>query len=72
VDKLSELIPEKYWKICYTFDRKEAKDHGERGNFMGTSLREKKVLIVNDIVTAGTAKREATDKIRKEGLWLVS
>jgi orotate phosphoribosyltransferase len=67
VDKLAELIPEKYSKICYTFDRKEAKDHGEGGNFMGASLREKKVLIVDDVVTPGTAKREATDKIRKEG-----
>jgi len=66
VDKLAELIPEKYWKICYTFDRKEAKDHGEGGNFMGASLRKNKVLIVDDVMTAGTAKREATDKIRKE------
>jgi len=67
VDKLAELYPEKYGKLCYTFDRKEAKDHGEGGNFVGAPLRGKKVLIVDDVVTAGTAKREAIDKIRKEG-----
>ena len=33
---------------------------------MGASLRKNKVLIVDDVMTAGTAKREATDKIRKE------
>jgi orotate phosphoribosyltransferase len=67
VDKLAELYPEKYGKLCYTFDRKEAKDHGEGGNFVGAPLRGKKVLVVDDVVTASTAKREAIEKIRKEG-----
>jgi len=66
-DKLADLEPEKYSKICYSFDRKEAKDHGEGGNIVGAPLKGKKVLIVDDVVTAGTAKREAIDKIRKEG-----
>lgn len=34
---------------------------------MGAPLKGKRVLIVDDVVTAGTAKREAIDKIRKEG-----
>lgn len=67
VDKLADLKPAKYEKLCYSFDRKEAKDHGEGGNIVGAPLKGKKVLIVDDVVTAGTAKREAIDKIRKEG-----
>jgi orotate phosphoribosyltransferase len=67
VDKLAELIPEKYGEICYTFDREETRDYGEGGNFVGTPLRGKKVLIVDYVVTAGTAKKEAIDKTHKEG-----
>ncbi len=65
--KLAELKPEKYVKICYSLDREEAKDHGEGGNFVGAPLKGKKVLIVDDVVTAGTAKGEAIDKIQKDG-----
>lgn len=67
VDKLADLEPEQFGKMCYSFDRKEAKDHGEGGNIVGAPLKGKKVLIVDDVVTDGTAKREAIDKIRKEG-----
>jgi orotate phosphoribosyltransferase len=67
VDKLADLQPEKYGKVCYSFDRKEAKDHGEGGNIVGAPLKGKRVLIVDDVVTDGTAKREAIEKIRKEG-----
>jgi orotate phosphoribosyltransferase len=66
-DKLAELQPETYGRICYSFDRKEAKDHGEGGNIVGAPLGGKRVLIVDDVITAGTAKREAIAKIRKEG-----
>ncbi|TAQ90263.1 hypothetical protein B7494_g1402 [Chlorociboria aeruginascens] len=66
-DKLADLQPEKYEKICYSFDRKEAKDHGEGGSIVGAPLKGKRVLIVDDVVTAGTAKRQAIQKIRKEG-----
>jgi len=67
VDKLAQLDEKTYGELCYSFDRKEAKDHGEGGNIVGAPLKGKRVLIVDDVVTAGTAKREAIDKIRKEG-----
>jgi orotate phosphoribosyltransferase len=44
----------------YAFNRKEAKKHGEGGNIVGAPL-EGKVLIVDDVITAGTAIREAAD-----------
>ncbi|KAH6635483.1 phosphoribosyltransferase-like protein [Chaetomium sp. MPI-SDFR-AT-0129] len=66
--RLGQLDPKTYGKTtCYSFDRKEAKDHGEGGNIVGAPLRGKRVLIVDDVITAGTAKREAIDKIQKEG-----
>ncbi len=46
----------------YAFNRKEAKDHGERGNIVGAALSGN-VLIVDDVITAGTAIREAVDII---------
>jgi len=65
--KLGEIEPSNLDTVSYSFDRKEAKDHGEGGNIVGAPLKGKKVLIVDDVITAGTAKREAIDKIRKEG-----
>lgn len=65
--KLGELASENLDTVSYSFDRKEAKDHGEGGNIVGAPLKGKKVLIVDDVITAGTAKREAIEKIRKEG-----
>lgn len=65
--KIGELAPKNLDTISYSFDRKEAKDHGEGGNIVGAPLKGKRVLIVDDVITAGTAKREAIDKIRKEG-----
>ena len=50
----------------YAFNRKEAKDHGEGGSIVGAAI-EGKVLIVDDVITAGTAIREAVDIIRAEG-----
>jgi len=65
--KLGQLEPATYAATCYSFDRKEAKDHGEGGNIVGAPLKGKRVLIVDDVITAGTAKREAIAKIEKEG-----
>ncbi|RFU76625.1 orotate phosphoribosyltransferase [Trichoderma arundinaceum] len=65
--KLGELAPQNLDQVSYSFDRKEAKDHGEGGNIVGAPLKGKKVLIVDDVITAGTAKRDAIEKITKEG-----
>jgi len=46
----------------YAFNRKEKKDHGEGGMIVGAKL-EGRVLILDDVVTAGTAIREAIDII---------
>ena len=50
----------------WAFNRKEAKDHGEGGNIVGTPLRGR-VLIIDDVITAGTAIREAVDIITAAG-----
>jgi orotate phosphoribosyltransferase len=49
------------------FNRKEAKDHGEGGSLIGASLAGQRVLIVDDVITAGTAIREAIAIIRNAG-----
>lgn len=53
--------------VSYSFNRKEAKAHGEGGNIVGAPLKGKKVVIVDDVITAGTALREAVGIIEKEG-----
>ncbi|MGW8367568.1 MAG: orotate phosphoribosyltransferase [Gammaproteobacteria bacterium] len=50
----------------FAFNRKEAKDHGEGGAIIGAPL-EGKVLIVDDVITAGTAIKEVDAVIRKAG-----
>jgi orotate phosphoribosyltransferase len=52
--------------VPYAFNRKEAKDHGEGGNIVGTALAGR-VVIVDDVITAGTAIRESIDMIRAAG-----
>jgi len=52
--------------IPYAFNRKEAKDHGEGGTVVGTALRGR-VLVVDDVITAGTAVRESLEIIRNAG-----
>jgi orotate phosphoribosyltransferase len=52
--------------VPYAFNRKEAKDHGEGGNVVGAALRGR-VVIVDDVITAGTAIRESLDIIRGSG-----
>lgn len=52
--------------VPWAFNRKEAKDHGEGGNIVGTPLRGR-VLILDDVITAGTAIREAVEIIAAAG-----
>ena len=52
--------------LPFAFNRKEAKDHGEGGNIVGSALKGR-VLIVDDVITAGTAIRESIDIIAKAG-----
>lgn len=49
------------------FNRKEAKTHGEGGSLIGAPLAGRRVLIVDDVITAGTAIREALGIIREAG-----
>jgi orotate phosphoribosyltransferase len=52
--------------VSFAFNRKEAKDHGEGGNIVGAPLKGR-VLIVDDVITAGTAIRESIDIIQGAG-----
>lgn len=53
------MNPEKYSKLEYAFNRKEKKDHGEGGNIVGAPLAGKRVIIIDDVMTAGTAINES-------------
>lgn len=52
--------------VPFTYNRKEAKDHGEGGLLVGAPLKGR-VLIVDDVITAGTAIRESLALIRNAG-----
>ena len=51
--------------VC--FNRKEAKDHGEGGVLVGASVEGKKVWIIDDVITAGTAIREVVTILKNAG-----
>lgn len=52
--------------VPYCFNRKEAKTHGEGGNMVGAPL-EGRVLIIDDVITAGTAIREVMEMVDSAG-----
>ena len=52
--------------LPYSYNRKEAKDHGEGGVVVGAPLRGR-VLIVDDVISAGTSVRESVELIRGQG-----
>jgi orotate phosphoribosyltransferase len=52
--------------VPYAFNRKEVKDHGEGGQIIGGALSGR-VLIIDDVITAGTAIREALELIKASG-----
>ena len=57
--RLGKVVP-------FAYNRKEAKDHGEGGSLVGAPLKGR-VLIVDDVMSAGTAARESIDLIKKAG-----
>jgi orotate phosphoribosyltransferase len=52
--------------VPYCFNRKEAKDHGEGGSLVGSALQGR-VMLVDDVITAGTAIRESMEIIAAQG-----
>ena len=52
--------------VPWCFNRKEAKDHGEGGNLVGSPLQGR-IMLVDDVITAGTAIRESMDIIKSNG-----
>ena len=52
--------------VPYAYNRKEAKDHGEGGTIVGASLKGR-VLIVDDVISAGTSVRESVEMIKAAG-----
>ncbi|OCK86625.1 orotate phosphoribosyltransferase [Cenococcum geophilum 1.58] len=65
--ELYRLDPQTWSSVSYSFNRKEAKDHGEGGGIVGASLKGKNVLVIDDVITAGTAIRETIRLVAKEG-----
>ena len=60
------LASEQSRDLPFAFNRKEAKDHGEGGTIIGARLAGR-VLIIDDVMTAGTAVRESVELIRRAG-----
>ncbi len=52
--------------VPFVYNRKEAKDHGEGGNLVGATLKGR-ILIVDDVMSAGTAVRQSIELIRAAG-----
>jgi len=59
-------LAEKGHNLPFSFNRKEAKDHGEGGTIVGAPLAGR-VVIIDDVITDGAAKREAIELIRAAG-----
>jgi len=59
-------LAERGVNLPYCFNRKEAKDHGEGGNLVGAPLAGR-VLILDDVISAGTSVRESVEIIRANG-----
>jgi orotate phosphoribosyltransferase len=55
--------------VPYAFNRKEAKDHGEGGTTVGASLQGR-VLVIDDVISAGTSVRESVSIIESTGAQL--
>ncbi|WP_457558180.1 orotate phosphoribosyltransferase [Candidatus Harpocratesius sp.] len=57
-----------HYNTEFCFNRKEAKDHGEKGTLIGAKLKDgDKIIIVEDVTTAGTSIRETVPILRSQG-----
>ena len=65
--ELYRLDAETWSSVSYSFNRKEVKDHGEGGGIVGAALKGKNVLVIDDVITAGTAMRETIELVAREG-----
>lgn len=59
-------LAQKQRNVPFAYNRKEVKDHGEGGSLVGASLQGK-VVIVDDVISAGTSVRESVELIRQAG-----
>ena len=66
VSSTAVALAETGQNLPFCFNRKEAKDHGEGGNTVGAPLAGR-VLIVDDVISAGTSVRESVETIRAAG-----
>lgn len=68
VAAVAVLLAERHQlSLPWTFNRKEAKNHGEGGMLVGAVVKGKNVLIIDDVLTAGTAIRESLNLIHEHG-----
>ena len=61
-------LAEQGCNVPYCYNRKEIKDHGEGGATVGAKLQGR-VLIIDDVISAGTSVRESVETIRHAGAW---
>jgi orotate phosphoribosyltransferase len=62
----SVALASKGHNVPFAYNRKEAKDHGEGGTMVGAKL-EGRVVIIDDVISAGTSVRESVEMIRSQG-----
>mmetsp|Transcript_245 Transcript_245/g.311 ORF Transcript_245/g.311 Transcript_245/m.311 type:complete len:585 (+) Transcript_245:46-1800(+) len=53
--------------VGFAYDRKEAKDHGEGGKLVGADMKGKRILVVDDVISAGTAIRQSHGMLAEIG-----
>jgi orotate phosphoribosyltransferase len=67
VSELGRDAQKEWHQMQHAHDRKEAKQHGEGGQIVGASLKGKRVVIVDDVITTGGTKDEAVELITENG-----
>ena len=72
VSAISAVLFNKYdYEVDFCYNRKERKEHGERGILVGRDFAHKKVLIVDDVITAGTAISQTIELVQAHGAVIV-